>query len=173
MKKYTFIEATPLLSFLEENKSKIVGHILKHLFANFWPDKGRYSMSDEPFIIELDDCFILIQYLIPSDITFYVGSEDEIRQIDNDILRIKEYVNDYYGEEFGSGEKKEDIEDNVIRDITVERFSHAFEYNIRGDMRPEGGDYFSTIRLHLESGKTLCFVGDDAIVDGYIRYWCE
>ena len=173
MIKSTFTEAESLLGFLEKHKSKIVGHKLKHLFANYWPEKGRYSLSDEPFIIELDDCFIMIQYLIPSDITFFIGSEEEIRPIDEGILDIKERLVDYYVEEFERGEKKEDIEDNVILDVSVERFSHAFEYNIHGDMRPEGGDYFSTIRLHLESGKSLCFVGDEALADGYIRYWCE
>ena len=69
--------------------------------------------------------------------------------------------------------KKEDIEDNVILEVTVERFSHAFEHNIQGDMRLGSGDYFSTIRLHLESGKILCFAEDEAVADGYIRYWCE
>ena len=70
--------------------------------------------------------------------------------------------------------KKEEIENCKIIGVTVDRFSHAFECNpCTGEMRPEGGDYFSTIRLFLDSGTTLCFCGEDSISDGYMDMWCE
>ena len=80
---------------------------------------------------------------------------------------------DYYDEELELGEEKHLIENCVITDIQIERFSYEFECDIQGNIRPEGGDYFSTIRLYLDSGKVLCFRGADSICDGYIEIWCE
>ena len=174
MWKFQFVEATPFIEFIEKNKSRIIGHILKELFTDYWPDKIRYMMSDQPFIIRIDDLFIMINYLIPSDIELIIGSKEEIAQVDKcDMLQIKNRLQDYYEEEFEDGVKKELIEGRIITGIDIERFSEEFECNCQGKTRPAGGDYFSTIRIRLDSGTTLCLCGDDAIVDGYMRFWCE
>ena len=89
------------------------------------------------------------------------------------MLNIKDNLIDYYGEKLELGEEKQLIENCVVDDIKVERFSHEFECDIQGNTRPEGGDYFLTIRLFLDSGKILCFCGADSICDGYIEIWCE
>ena len=41
----------------------------------------------------------------------------------------------------------------------------AFECDaITGEIRPEGGDYFSVIRLHLDSGTVLYFCSADTAI---------
>lgn len=175
MKVLQFYEATPLIDFIEQHRSDIIGHTLTELFTFFWPYRNRRVMSDEPIIFKLDNCFLVVNYLIYSDMEIVVCSEEEL---ENDrtcahLLHIKNEVCNYYDDEFGDGEKKDQIEGRTIVGIAVERFSEAFEYNTAGDMRPAGGDYFSTIRLHLDSGKTLCFCGCDSITDGYNEIWCE
>ncbi|MCR5781277.1 MAG: hypothetical protein K6G90_00935 [Clostridia bacterium] len=86
-------------------------------------------------------------------------------------MRTRDEVSNYFT--FDDSVKKEDIEGRTVIDITVERFSRAFEYNIHGDMRPKGGDYFLTVKLHLDNGMRLCFCGDVAEACGYILSWCE
>lgn len=174
MWKIQFIEATPFIEFIEKNKNKIVGHILKELYTDYWPRKSRRMMSDRSFILKIDDFFVMIKYLIPSDIELAIGSEKEIVQVDKcGMLQIKNELQDYYNEEFDDGVRKELIEGRIITGIDIERFSEEFECNSQGETRPTGGDYFSAIRIHLDSGTTLCLCGDDAIADGYIRFWCE
>ena len=174
MRRIQFIEATPFIEFIEKNKSRIVGHILKELLTDYWPNKNRCMISDRSFIIRIDDFFVMIDYLIPSNIELIIGSKEEIAQVDEcDMLQIKNALQDYYDEEFEDGVRKELIEGRIITGIDIERFSEEFECNCQGETRPAGGDYFSTIRICLDSGTTLCLCGDDAIIDGYIRFWCE
>ena len=176
MKEYSFTEATPLIEIFDKYQNKIIGNQIKNFYIDYWPDYGRYSLSDRPVVLELDDCFVVISYLITSDIGIIVGTEDEVSQNKDvaDMINIKNVLVDYYGEEFSRGVKKETIENCKITKIDVERFSYAFECNaVTEEIRPEGGDYFSTIRLYLESGATLCFCGTDSITDGYVEVWCE
>ena len=174
MKEYHFIEAEPLVQFIKRNQTEIIGHTLKNLYTEYWPDKGRYVISDMPVIIEMDNCIWIVNYFVPSDIHIKVCKKAEIEDEDEKrILTIKDEIIDYYGEEFNLGEEKQMIENCILSDIKIERFSSEFEYNIQGDVRPNGGDYFSTIRLYLNSGKVLCFCGADSILDGYIEIWCE
>ena len=175
MKAYHFTEAENLITFIEENKEKIIGRCLRQLFVEWWPCYQQENISDIPVVIGLSDCYLIIDYVIPSDMVITVGSKDEIFKDDRaaHVIGIKNCLVDYYCEEFGDGIEKELIENCKIVDIQVERFSDAFEYNIHGDMRPQGGDYFPTIRVFLDSGKVLCFCGASAILDGYIEIWCE
>ncbi len=176
MKEYDFTEATPLLSFLEMYQEKIVGKRLKNFYTNYWPDYGHRSLSEYPIVFELEGYFVEISYFVPSDMGILIGTKEELEQNKDikDIINIKNRLIDYYNEEFARGVKKEEIENCKITGIEVECFSSAFECNpCTGEMRPEGGDYFSTIRIHLDSGIALCFCGADSILDGYIEIWCE
>ncbi len=176
MREYSFTEATPLIEFLDKYQDKIVGNHIKNFYVDFWPNYGRCSLSDCPVVLELDDCFVVISYLIPSDIGIMVGTKNELSANKDvaDMIDIKNVLVDYYNQEFSLGVKKEEIENCKITKIDVERFSSAFECNsATEEIRPEGGDYFSTIRLHLDSGTILCFCGADSITDGYIEVWCE
>ena len=176
MREYDFIEAAPLIAFLNKYQDKIIGNHIKNFYVHFWPNYGRYSLSDRPVVLELDDCFVVINYFIPSDISIIVGAKDEVSQNKDvaDMINIKNMLVDYYDTEFSRGVQKEKIENCKITKIDIERFSNAFECNpVTEEIRPEGGDYFSTIRMHLDSGVALCFCGADSITDGYIEVWCE
>ena len=176
MREYSFTEATPLIDFLDKYSGRIIGNQIKNFYVDFWPNYGRYSLSDRPVVLELNDCFVVISYLIPSDIGIIVGTEDEVSQNKDaaDMINIKNVLVDYYDTEFSRGVKKEEIENCKIIKVEVERFSCAFECNpVTEEIRPDGGDYFSTIRMHLDSGVTLCFCGADSITDGYVEVWCE
>ena len=176
MKEYCFTEATPLIEFLDRNQSKIIGRRLKNFYIEVWPEYGRRVLSDRPVVLELEDCFIVINYLIPSDISMLVGTRNEVAQ-DKDVdemIHIKDGFSDYYNQKFCHGVKKEEIENCRITKVEVQKFSCAFECNpITEEIRPEGGDYFSTIRLYLDSGSILCFCGADSMTDGYIEVWCK
>lgn len=175
MRTYHFTEAEHLTTFIKENKEKILGCCLHQLYTDYWPCHQRTSISDIPVVIVLSDYYLIIKYLIPSDIEITIGTKDEIVKDDEiaHVISLKNDMVDYYCEEFGDGIKKELIENCKIEDIQVERFSDAFECNTNGDMRPKDGDYFSTIRVFLDSGKVLCFCGADSVLDGYIEIWCE
>ena len=176
MKEYNFTEATPLIDFLDSHRDSIIGSCLKNFYVHYWPNYGSYIMSDEPVVLQLDDRFVVVYYFLPSDIEIIVGTREEIEQHRDaaSMLQMKDRLVDYYDQEFGRGAKKDEIENCRITEIRIDHFSHAFECNpCTGEMRPEGGDYFSTIRLCLDSGTTLCFCGADSISDGYIEVWCE
>lgn len=173
LKTFRFKEARPLLDFIDSYSKEIVGHTIRTLYINFWPDLDHPIMSDEPVILEMDNRYILLEYLIYSDLTITIGNRDELRQNDrvDAVMSIRDNIINYF--EFCDSVKKEDVEGQTVIKVTVDRFSHAFEYNIQGDERPEGGDYFSTIKLYLDNGMILCFCGADAEADGYICSWCE
>ena len=173
MQVFDFTEAEPLLRFIESHSKEIIGHAIKSFYIDIWPMLGRDDISDEPVVLEMDNGCIQFTYLVYSDLTITVGSIDEIRQdyrVDG-VMKRRDRIKNYF--DYDGSVKKEDIEGRTVINITVDRFSHEFDYNIQGDLRPEGGDYFSTIRLHLDNGMCLCFCGEDAIMDGYVRVWCE
>ena len=181
MKEYNFIEATPLLYFIEKNQDKIIGTHLKNLYINIWPRHGRCDILEDPIVLDFDCFLIAIDYLVPSNMDITIGSREEMMGINRiaDVLSIKDRRIDYYSENdyypgFFNPIKKEEIENCKVVKIDVERFSSAFECDpCTEEIRPEGGDYFSTIRIYLDSGLALCFCGADSILDGYIEVWCE
>ena len=176
MNTYSFTEATPLLQFIEENKTSIIGSTLKYLHTEYWPELGRSSLSDIPVVFEFENYCIVINYLIYSDMELIIGKKEELVK-DRDVeflVNIRDRRYDYYSEEFERGINKELIENCKIVDIQVDRFSEAFECNgATGEMRPDGGDYFSTVRVCLDSGIVLCLCGVDSITDGYVEVWYE
>ena len=176
MKKYHFKEATPFIAFIEKYKSQIIGNTLNKLHTLYWPEPNWRTMSDETVILEIGNVCVSIDYFIPSDIEIRVGSKNlfEADKYYSEVMNLRNTFIDYFGEEFGRGIKKELIENRVIEAIEIERFSEAFEINpCTEEIRPDGGDYFSTIRVRLDSNVTLCFCGAESICDGYIYVWCE
>lgn len=172
MKKYNFIEAEPLIQFIQTHQNKIIGKTLKKFYTEYWPEENLASSSCEAVVLEIDEYCIDLHYHFPSDITITVGQKEEIEQYQwkKMIIDIRNDIENY----FDYGVKKELIEGCKIESIEIKHFSHAFECNpVTGEMRPDGGDYFSTIKLNLDSGKALCFCGASSICDGYIEIWCE
>ena len=175
MTKYEFLEATPLIDFVEENKSKIIGHTLAAFYMDIWPPVGRSQISDMPMVLELDDYCLVVNYLIPSNMELAIGQKEEIEQEEYYwIMNQRNVVRNFFGEEFGLDKMKGLIEGHIVERIEIKRFSEEFEINgSTGETRPDGGDYFSTIRIVLDSGIAICFCGADAISDGYIEVWFE
>ncbi len=61
-----------------------------------------------------------------------------------------------------------------LSDITLERFSHAHEIDPCTDaIRPDGGDYFSTLTLHFSGDKAISIRGEEAFMDGYMNVVLE
>ena len=175
MKEFTFTDATPLIEFVEKNSHRVVGQTLVSLYTDCWPVKGGYMTSENPIVIELEDYCIVVNYFLISSLTIEIASKEELKAHNylKSLLQIKDRVNDYYNKEFDRGEDKESIEGCKITKISVERFSEQFEYNLEGDIRPEGGDYFSTIRIYLDGGTIFCICGAPAVLDGWVYIWCE
>ncbi len=172
---YSFTEAAPLLEFIDKNKKSIVGCTLKQFHTEFWPWYDYENLSDRPVILELENLCVAIDYRVTSSISLLVGQREDVEREEQvaSIIDLRNRVVDYYNEEFGEGVEKEKIEGCKIVDIQIDRFSTAFECNTNGDVRPNGGDYFSTIRISLDSGVRLCLRGAAAIIDGYVEIWCE
>lgn len=176
MKEYDFSTAESLIGFIQKNREKIVGHTLKHLYSDCWFYKGVvHIMTDLPVVIELDDRWINLYYMLLSHVIITCGKKDEILRKDEaaHVVKIRDEAHDFFGREFGDGIDRKYIEDRKIVDVIVERFSHSFELDVQGNERPDGGDYFSNIRVLLDSGLTICFCGGDGIVDGYLFIRCE
>ncbi len=176
MKRFAFVEATPFIEFIKTNEKKLLGCTLKKFHTLYWPEQNWTMKSEKPVVLEIDNYCVAIHYFVPSDIEIFVEKK-EIAETNNafsDMMNIRNEVYDYYEEEFGRGVKKERIENCVINRIEVERFSESFEIEpTTGKVRPDGGDYFSTIRIYLDSGLVLCLCGAESICDGYIYVWCE
>ena len=176
MKTYTFTEATPLLNFIAENKQHIVGGTLKRFDAEYWLHHNSKIISDLPIVLLINDYCVAVNYLVPSDMELIIGTKEELTKTQEIhlVVTARDEIIDYFGQQFETGIKQECIEGCTIKDIHIERFSDEFECNgATSEMRPAGGDYFSTIKLHLDSGVVLCLRGAEAILDGYIEYWCE
>ena len=175
MRTYHFTEAEELNAFIEGHKGKVIGCCVDQLFSEsyFWPSHHTI-WSDTPIVILFPDFYLKIIYLIPSDIEIIVGTKDEMAD-DEDIAyasRLSNNLTRRFQKKIGD-DTNGSIENSLITDIQTERFSDEFEINTKGDVRPQGGDYFSTIRVILDSGKVLCFCGVDAEFDGYIEIRCE
>lgn len=135
-------------------------------------------IDDNMVFLALDDYCIGIEYLFESDLSILTAdkkdflienaihndSGDKYARFHSRLTAVRDVYSDWCVWMPAMEQK--------IVDVQVERFSQAF--NSRGDeIRPEGGDYFSTIRLVLEDGAKLCFRGMDAMSDGYVEVWME
>lgn len=173
MKEFQFEEAEPFLAFINANREHFIGHEIKELFTQYWIPRTEDISSDEPVVFVMDDCCIVVDFFFPSDITISIGTREEIQEDTSlsSVMNTKKAVHDYYGCELDWGVKKEDIEGCKIIGVELERFTEWPDMEII--QRPKIGDYFSTVRISLSSGKTLCLSGDSSIADGYVLLWCE
>lgn len=159
IKEYSFDNRSDIWSFIESNKERIINQRIKTTFSIYgmWGYPGEW-----PAVIVFDD--------------FAVGiSCERVNRAFIEIVPPKlfgEYVDSFEGmlletEDFPF--KGEEIES-----ISVKGFSKSYEINaVSGEKALEGGDYFSTIRIHLKNGFALCFCGASAICDGWMDVWVE
>ena len=167
IKTFSCTEAAPLIDFIEKHKSSLVGKSIHAFYSsNLFGD-----ITDEPLAFEFDDFVLVLHYFFYSDIT--------IQAIEPDLFHSDESLNFLYKDIEWSRNVRHYIQkidfpynNAKIVDISVERFSEEFEINgATGETRPNGGDYFRTITVHLENGQQFHICALDAMADGYVRVW--
>lgn len=167
MQTYSFTEAAPLISFIETHKNKIIGKPIRA----FYPGDCFGRITDEPLAFEFDDFVIVLHYFIYSDMTLQIidpklfHSDDTLSFLCEEDQQIQDMYRHIRNNTFPYINYK-------IMDITVHRFSEEFEINSATDeTRPDGGDYFSTITVHLENAEAFNICALDALYDGYMQTW--
>lgn len=164
---YSFMEATPLIGFIEERKKDIIGKpIVKYYSLTLYG-----CMSDEPVAFEFEDLTIVLFYFIYSNLT--------LRILDPHLLHANPDLNFLYKDVPESRNVRHYLEEREfpfvgckVADITIERFSEEFEINgTTGETRPDGGDYFKAITVHMENGSRFYICGRAAMYDGYLDVW--
>ena len=165
MKQYKFTEAQPLIDFIDRFKQETIGHTLVGYHSDLWPI-GRKWITDLAIILEMDDYCIAFATFFLSELELTIGKKEEMETDADlrDMLHERGFPEDEYAE------TKHLVEGCKVLSVSVERFSDAFIVSeCTEEVRPEGGDYFSVIRLCLDSGTTLCYCG----YDEYTEYWSE
>ena len=171
---FRFTEAEPLLQFIERYRSKIVGHTLKACYID---DCGYTSMSSSGSVFFiLDDICFGVEYLFPSDITIFPIDTKDFEftgEMHDDphykFLQFHSHISNRRDEGVIWCTDMPAMGQKVI-DIEVERFNHAFQSDIN-DYRPNGGDYFSYIKLTLTDDSFLFINAQSAVMDGYVDLW--
>ena len=174
-KIFAFDDGSALQAFIDQNRDRIVGHTIKACYI----DLGIYCKAESagPVFLILDDICLGIDYLFEGHIRIitveesdfeFTGTANKDPEIKSGTFHSRtaewkdEWI-DWYPEMPGMDQK--------IVDISLERFSHAYENYIDG-LRPDGGDYFSEIRLTLEDGTELHINADDSWgSDGFVEVW--
>ena len=167
VRKFSFMEAAPLIDFIEKHKERIIGKSI----VGFFSTVSFGSYSDEPLAFEFGEFVLVLHYFFYSDLTMHIIPPEQFHS--------DETLNFLYENIPGSRNLCHYIRKNKfpyagckIVDVSVERFSHEFEINAStGETRPDGGDYFKTITVHLEGGKCFHICALDAEADGYVRTW--
>ena len=167
--KYPFLFYHELQKYIDENKDRLIGKKIE----GYYNYMGHFNnMIDGPILLAFDEFCIELHYYIPSNAVINVISREKFE---------RDHAMDFMFDGTEPGFEFHYIADELfplkgiaIKDIMIDRFSEEFEIDgPSGDTRPEGGDYFSTIRLLMENGQIWCFCGEDAINDGYLDTWIE
>ena len=174
-REFNFDEATPLQEFIDKYRDRVVGHVLKAVYVDcfFYVES---ESADSPVFLVLDDLCIGIDYLFKSHAAIITADESDFEitgEIEND-TRYKTIT--FHGKL--EGWRNEGLlwcselpaMGQRIVDISIGRFSHQYEDH-PNSLRPDGGDYFSFLRLTLEDGTELSIEAEDSLMDGYVDIW--
>ena len=178
MIRYAFYTATELVSFLEKYKQYYEGCTLKYVSANLISFKNplRHHITDEPVIFQIDDICVAVDCYFPSDMRICAGNLDEFAEVVPEYRIIDMLKNENNTELCGFMDfpEIENIKNRKIVSIDVEHSTEGFCINESNDtFRPDGGDYFNTVTITLDSGVRICIRGADASYDGYTTIWAE
>ena len=178
MVNYRFYNATELINFLESNKSRYEGKVLKEVYTDFGNCyiPFRRQLTDNPVILQIDDLYVAVNCYVPSDLNIIAGKFDDVYDYSDErwVLDNSLDCDDEPVHEFMDRPPASDIKNHKIVSVDVKRFSDEFDIDYaRGVCRPNGGDYFSTISITLDNGVKICICGADAMCDGYIELWAE
>lgn len=168
MKEFSFLEATPLINFIEKNKNKIIGNTIRKFYSSSYFG----DLSSQPIAFSLDGFDIILTYFYYSDLKINIVESGAVQK-HPDLDFLHEGAPSVYKPTYTAMEDEFFPYANCkISDISIERFSKAFEINpVTEEMRPEGGDYFKTITVYLENGKKFYISGMSADYDGYVSVW--
>lgn len=171
IQSYNFDSRKEFVGFIKMYQHRIIGKGITCIYCAY---KYISKLNDCPMIIAFPDLMIAVEYMYESDIVLHVLPPDFF-----DKYRNQDVSTDLFDAELYLSYKDKEVENfdycNVpIKSISVEPFSGAhYRDSMSDELRPEGGDYFLTIRLHLANGKALCICGEDSINDGYMDVWVE
>ncbi len=173
-KEFKFDEATPLQEFIDKYRDRVVGHVLKACYTEF----GIYVSSEstsQPVFLVLDDLIIGIEYLYRGHVTVFTAQESDFEfeeETDEDGCRDFIFQSRIPGRKNTYGSWKTDMPamNQKITDIMIGRHSKRYE-DCAGSWRPEGGDYFSWLKLTLEDGTKMTIYAEHATSDGYVDVW--
>ena len=147
---YEFDTAAPLIEYLQEAKTLLAGKQLTALYNAEW--RGT---TEGPVVLCFGEvCLVICSMRISTaDIAMMDTTQFQKDPVLNSLPCA---VDSPYLHQ-------------VLSDISVSRFSEAHEIDPETDeMRPAGGDYFSTVSFTFRSGSELSVCGCSVADDGYM-----
>ena len=167
-KKFNFLDATSFITFIDDNKDKIIGQKI----CKYYSDGFFGSFACGPVVFELENFSVIIRYSFYSDITIYVANKEMVIN-DNSLNFLYKDIPESRNLKTWVGEdEKFPYIGRKIADIAIRRFSSKFEINpSTGETRPEGGDYFSTITVYLDNNEEFYICAASPMCDGGIEVW--
>ena len=168
LKKFNFLDATSFITFINNNKDKIVGQKI----CRYYSDGFFGSFACGPVVFEFENFSVIIDYCFYSDIDIYVANKEMVIN-DNSLNFLYKDIPESRNLETWVHEDEEfPYIERTIVDIDISRFSSEFETNpSTGETRPEGGDYFSTITVYLDNNEEFYICAASPICDGGIDVW--
>ena len=166
MPSYSFLEAQPLIRFVEDHREKIIGNTVRGFYSTTYFG----DLSSSPVAFALDGFDLVVEYFLYSNLRLHVATPGTVKQ-DPSLHFV--YKDRAYQPTAHLGEDETfPYCGRKITDIEIERFSDAFEINpCTEEVRPAGGDYFRTITVHLDNGAKFYISGMSAAYDGYVSVW--
>lgn len=164
-KSFHFLEATPLLEFIEKNQNRIIGKKITAVRSSC----GMNGMTDEAIVLSFGNISIVFYYLFYSDLYIDIVNTIDIEQ-DPSLNFIYREIPDRRNVSFYCPPVEDcGLIGKTLENIDVIRFHHKFETNAStGETRPKGGDYFKDLLFWFEGDNLLNICAEDAISDGYI-----
>jgi len=165
VKSFDFMEAKPLLEFIEKYKSKIIGRRLTAVRSSC----GTEGITDEAIVLSFDDISIVFYYYFYSDLGIDIVATSDVEKDPSLNFIYKDTPGSRNVRYFCPMVNDCNLLGKALEDISIIRFNRAFETNAAtGEMRPKGGDYFRDLLFWFEGDELLSICAEDAIVDGYM-----
>jgi len=156
MKYYHFSDATSLLDFIEPHRAQLIGKRI----CRYYSDEVFHGYPYEPVVFDFGDCSLILSYFEASDLTLFIAEPGAAAK--DPTLHCFFPEDDCFVWPHDAPFVRQ-----VIRDVTVSRFSHGCLVNgATGKRLPPGGDYFCRITVHLENGSTFILSPADADAPG-------
>lgn len=164
MPLFSFLEAEPLIRFVEDHRDRIIGNTIRGFYSTAYFG----DLSASPVAFSLDGFDLIVEYFLYSNLRLTVAAPETVQ---NDPCLSFLYKDHRHRMPLHADEEFPYVGCRIA-DIEVERFSSAFEINpCTEETRPEGGDYFRTITVHLDNGTKFYISGMSAVYDGYLSVW--